>query len=375
MDDAAIRALRMKAHGLTGDAASTSTALVSTLLAVQAQNLRDASWSIGLRVPGTTAASIAVDIAQGALVRTWTMRGTLHVVNASDVRWLLGLAGPRARATRSRAWHQAELDEQVFENARKVATQHLEGGRRLSRTALVRAFNEAGIVAAGERGSHIIRYLAETCAIVPGPPDGTTSTFGLFDDWVPSSAEISRDESLRTLAVRYIQGHGPATVRDLAWWSGLTIGDARRALNLAGEQLAEFVAESETYYLLPDLFAEGAGRDDERPAIHLIPGFDEYHIGYATRRHILEDVRRHILGPAKNGLFKNPILLDGSIEGTWSRASQRKTLTLEMRLFDSNHALGPDALSPAALEPSRIRYEHLEARPTELRIQASWPET
>lgn len=293
------------------------------------------------------------------------MRGTLHLVSASDVRWLLGLAAPRARATRAPAWRKVELDERVFENARTVAIRHLEGGRRLSRTALVRAFDEAGIAAVGERGLHIIRYLAENCVVVPGPPDGTTPTFALFDDWVAPSPELSRDESLRTLAMRYIQGHGPATARDLAWWSGLTMGDARRALNLAGEQLAEFVAESETYYLLPGLVAQSGGRDNDRPAIHLIPGFDEYHIGYATRRHILEDARRHIVGPTKNGLFKNPILVDGRILGTWTRATRGNTITLEPRLFNAD-----DTLSPDALEPSRLRYEHFQARSTELNVQA-----
>ena len=349
----------MHAHGLTTTGLGSPRGAVGQLLAIQAQNASDAAWSIGLRVQGATSVGVAQEIARGSIIRTWTMRGTLHLVLPKDIRWMLSLLAPRAYAARAKIWRDADLTDQIFERAREIALNNLSGHRSLTRSALIGTFNEGGIAVSGERSSHIIRYLAETQTIVPGPPSGHTQTFILFDEWIPKSADVSREESLRLLGLRYIRGHGPATVRDLAWWSGLTTSDAGRALQLAAGDLETIETGGEKYFMTSETLDHMYPSEfEQRHGIHLIPGFDEYHIGYANRRLILDDSQKAMVGPAKNGLFKSPVLHDGVVQGTWAKTIHGQQLTIEIAPFAMQAEL-PHSL----FEPASSQYAKFISRP------------
>ncbi|WP_164860628.1 winged helix DNA-binding domain-containing protein [Rhodococcus sp. X156] len=320
----------------------TAVAAARHLLAVQAQNLGDAGWTLGLRTTGLTEPAVAAALASGELVRTWTMRGTLHLCAPEDVRWLLALLGPRAYGGRSTLWRSCGLDEQQLTRARQVARVELAGDRLVARPALLGALADAGVPTAGQAGSHVLRYLAESATLVPGPPSGRTPTFALLDDWVPAGPAPSREEALARLAVRYVAGHGPATAKDLAWWSGLLLRDCQHALRLAGDELVEVSVAGEAHHVSASLLDRPA---DPAPRVHLLAGFDEYHIGYAHRRLILDDAHRATVGPAKNGLFRSPLLVDGRIAGTWSRTLRTRSVEITVDPFGE---LPPELAAPLA---------------------------
>jgi Winged helix DNA-binding domain len=333
-----LRDLRLYAHRLRGPQAGGAVEAVRSQLASQAQNLNGALWSIGQRTVAASREDIVADLEAARMVQTWTMRGTLHLVAAQDVRWMLALLPPRVHAGMGKAWQETGLSVQVLETAREHLAAALSSAGTLTRKALQDALGGQGIDATGLRGSHIIRYLAETATIVIGVPDGKTQTFSLLDDRVPAAAPLERDEALQRLAVRYVAGHGPATDRDLAWWSGLTVSDARLAFKLAHEELQTINVDELTYWVDPALLDSGPlsrkpSRKPSRSDGHLLAGFDEYHIGYADRALILDDRYRPLVGPAKNGLFQPPVLIDGWIAGTWTAKATRRSAEITLTAF------------------------------------------
>jgi hypothetical protein len=360
-----LRQLRLRSHrlaagqpgdraGQPGDPAGT----VRHLLAVQAQNLAGARWSVGLRTPGLTDAALAAALGAGTIAQTWTMRGTLHLAAPEDVPWLLDLLGPRAWGGRGKLWRDAGLTAEVFGTAAEVLLAALDGGTALPRRTVLRLLEEAGISTDGQRGSHLLRYLAETRVIIIGAPQGTSQTFARFVDRIPAVEPPDREEALRRLAVRYIAGHGPAGARDLAWWSGLTLTDSRLGLELAAPGLAALRTGEGTWYVDPSVLdAHQSGR--RRPAaVHLLPGFDEYTIGYADRRLVLEDRYRSVVGPAANGLFRPAVVTAGKITGTWSQELRAGSMLLTATAFN-----GTSGADDSALRRSAARYADFLGRP------------
>jgi hypothetical protein len=231
-------------------------------------------------------------------------------------------------------------------------------GAALERTALPRAgvlrlLEDAGIPTGGQRGSHILRYLAETQVVIIGPPQGRTQTFALFRDRIPAVGPPGREEALGRLASRYIFGHGPATARDLAWWSGLTLADSRLALHLAAPDLAVLPADGEPSYVDPEVLDARSGGP---VTAHLLPGFDEYTIGYADRTLVLEDRHRSAVGPAVNGLFRPALTVSGRIRGTWDQELRGGSVSLTVAMFpgEARGADGAAALRAAAENYSRF---------------------
>ena len=169
----------------------------------------------------------------GAIVRSWPLRGTLHLVAAEDLGWLLALTAPRMLATAATRRAALGLTESDVEHARGIATDVLSGRRVLSRRALLAALEASGVDTAGQRGYHLLGSLAQTGTLVLGPTEGAQQTFALLDECVMHPRRLERDEALGELALRYFRSHGPATARDLARWSGLTLADVRRGCRSA----------------------------------------------------------------------------------------------------------------------------------------------
>lgn len=365
-----LRRLRLRSQLLTGSGSRRPSGSVRRLLAVQAQNLAGALWSVGQRTPGSTIADVEADLAAGAVVLTWPLRGTLHLVHADDAEWLLPLLAPRAAAGRGKLWRDAGLTDAVFDRAAAVLTEALADGP-LTRAEVVGVLESAGISTEGQRGSHLLRHLAERRVIIFGPRRGKTQTFMRYGDLiVVGGAEPSRDESLRRLALRYMSGHGPATEQDLAWWSGLTLRDARAAVALAVPDLAAVAVGDRLYYLDHDVLAgcEGSAEGPEdtsskeanvgksSPAVHFLPGFDEFHIGYADRQLILAPEHQVLVGPGKNGLFRAPVTIDGVIAGIWSAVERKGQVDVDVVVF-----AGPTGADPFSRPAEAARLEAMSS--------------
>ncbi len=313
---------------------------------LQAQDYLAALWAVGLRASGATEASVEQALAERKIVRTWPARGTLHFVPAEDVRWMLSLLAPRVIALTNRRYLQLGLDGGDFERSRKILTQALRGGNILTRPEAYQALEAGGVSTEGQRGIHILGRLAMEGLICFGARQGKQQTFVLLEEWLPPGKALAREQALAEVTRRYFNSHGPATVHDFAWWSGLTLADARIGLELAALDLAELVIDGTTYYQ-PLSSREGLWNED---CVHLLPAFDEYLVGYSDRSAVLDpQVMKSV--NAGGGMLSPVILIDGRVAGTWKRTLKKDRVEVSPVWFDQ-----PGEEQMAAFRQAAARY-------------------
>ncbi|MGD2148369.1 MAG: winged helix DNA-binding domain-containing protein [Anaerolineae bacterium] len=311
--------------------------------AMQAQDYPNAKWAVGIRSRGSTDATVGQDIAGGTIIRTWLMRGTLHFVARSDVRWILALLAPRIIAQSARRYRHLDLDERAFADSYEALARALEGGKRSARAELLGVLEQAGIAINGQRGYHILRRAALDGLICLGPMQGRQQTYVLLDEWVPRGQPLKRGDALGELAARYFRSHGPATVQDFAWWSGLPAADARAGLDAASARLHQLAFGGQTYWSAP-IEALSSGR---RPAAYLLPAYDEYLLGYKARDAVLDD-KHHEPAVSRGGIFRPVVVLDGQVVGVWKRTLEAGSLVIAPSLFASLTEPESQALHEAA---------------------------
>ena len=308
---ALLTSLRLSAQWIGSPRPGASAGdVVRHMTAMQAQDFPGAKWSVGLRAPGLTDAAVESALATAEIVRSWPMRGTLHFVAPEDLGWMLQLTAPRLiRGARLRR-EQLGLTESDIERARAVAREALGGGRVLSRDGIQSLWNEHGIETTGQRGYHLLWSLSQTGTLVFGPVDGKAQTFVLLDEWVTTPRRLEGDEALGEWAARYFSSHGPATVRDFAWWASLTLTEARRGVAVANPR--ELEVDDVTHYLADDLEPAPNGT-------FLLPGFDEYLLGYQDRSAPITAEHFNLVVPGNNGIFQPTIVRNGEVVGLWKR--------------------------------------------------------
>ena len=318
---------RLRQQRLVGGAFTTAEEAVGALVAVQAQDYLGALWAVGLRMRDADEAEIERALAERRIVRTWPLRGTLHFVAATDVRWLLELATPRVLQKNARRLRdEFGVDDKVCARARAVVERVLGGGRALTRDALYAALDAARIDTAGQRGLHILWCLAQRGVLCFGARAGRQQTFVLLDEWLPPMRRLARDEALAELARRYFASRGPATLRDFAWWSGLAPADAASALASVREGLERTAIDGRDYWHVP----AAAPRRSAATRVHLLPAYDEYTVAYQDRSAALDPAHAARAG---NGIFKPALLVDGRIGGIWKRALAKDAVTVSPELF------------------------------------------
>ena len=321
--DRRIVRLRLAAQRITSSEFTSAAEVVRWMTAMQAQDLPGALWSVGLRLPDSTEADVNAALRDGTIVRSWPMRGTLHLVAPEDLRWMLSLSTERLVRLAAARRAALDLDERRLERARDAVIEALRGGRALRRDEMYDVFDRAGIRPDGQRGYHVLWHLAQTGTLCFGPPDGKQQTFTLFDEWITRSRDLPREEALGEFTLRYFRSHGPATIRDFAWWSSLTLADARIGLAVARGDLSTIERDGDELY-----FAEGADPEPGRDGIRMLPGFDEYLLGYQDRTPQLAAEHADLVVPGKNGMFFPTIVRDGEVVGTWKRALSSRGVTI-----------------------------------------------
>lgn len=327
--DAQVRAARLTSHGLRGGQgfASVSEA-VRRLGAVQAQDFVASKWVVGARVPGAIEADVDAAIASREIVRSSLLRGTLHLVPAASLRPILAVTGPRELARSAKRHRDLEIDDEAYRQARLIAEGELSGGRSLSRDELFAVWQLAGIATAAQRGYHLIWRLALEAVLCAGPVEGRGQRFVLCDEWIPTAAsDPTRDETLAALLTAYLDGHGPATVRDFAWWSGLTLGDARTAHAAAGDAVVAFDGERL-------VIAGTDARTGARPARLALAPFDEYFLGYADRSAMCDPRYAQRIVPGSNGVFQPILVANGRVEGVWKAKQARGGASVVLDAFE-----------------------------------------
>jgi hypothetical protein len=318
---------RLCSQRIAGAACPTPGAAVAWMGAVQAQDYLGSLWAIGARMEAAREDAVERAVADRTIVRTWPLRGTLHFVAAADVRWMLALLTPRVIAGQRTRHRQLELDQTAFDRGRDLLTRALEGGRQLTREAAYQVLDAGGVSTAGQRGIHILQRLALDRLLCFATRQGKQPTFALLEEWVPAARPLEREEALAELAARYFTSHGPATVQDFTWWSGLTVADARKGIELAGPRLEQESIEGATYWFAADAPAAGP---EPSPA-YLLPQYDEYTVAYRDRSAVLDPAQTGVI--SSNGIFYPILVLDGQVAGTWKRVIKKGEVSITLSPF------------------------------------------
>jgi hypothetical protein len=343
--------LRLAAQRLVGERAPTAADAVRRLLAAQGQDLPGALTSVALRTADRSRAAAVAALDSGEVVRSWPMRGTLHLVAADDLPWMLDVLGTRALGGVAKRWVGLELDEKQAERAREVVLAVLGERDRASRAELLQAIAEGGVPTTGQRGYHLLWYLSQTGTLCMGPTDGAgDQLFVRLDEWIPAARRLEPDEAHAELALRFFTGHGPATVPDLVRWSGSTARAVKAGLAEVRDRLEAVTVEGTEYYLDPATPDRLAAAGKEADGVVLLPGFDEYVLGYADRTAVLPAEHFERIVPGGNGIFRPTIVHRGQVVGTWRWTGRGAKRAVEAEPFTTFPKTVTTAVSKVAAQ-------------------------
>jgi len=300
--------------------------LVKYMGAVQAQDYAGAKWAIGLRLQKSSDDDIDKAMANGSIVRTHVLRPTWHFVSPDDLRWMLDLTAPRISAFSASWYRKLQLDSQVFSRSNDALAKALEGGKQLNRGEIKSVLEQAGVKTDDLRFIHILLHAELDKVICSGGRQGKQFTYALFDDRIPAGKTKPREEALGELAMRYFTSHGPATLQDFAWWSGLTLADAKTGLDLARASLTECEVNGIKRWMKQN----EQELNIKTPVAHLLPAFDEFAVTYSDRT---AAVNPKYLIEARHVIFDPSIVINNQIAGTWKRTVMKNKIDVALSLF------------------------------------------
>lgn len=319
---------RLQCQRLAAGRLARPEEVVGWLGAVQAQEYPLAKWGLALRMRRATDASLERAFAAGVMLRTHVLRPTWHFVTPADIRWMLALTAPRVRAVLAHYDRVLGINGAVVHRANRAIAAALAGGVQLTRAELKAVLIRARVPVEGtQRLARVVMHAELDGVICSGARRGNKFTYALLDDRAPASRVLPREEALAELARRYFTSHGPAQLKDFAWWSGLTLADARAGVEMAEHHLAGDEIDGKRYWFassMPTL---------ERPAraAYLLPPYDEYLIAYKDRS--------AALGPTlwKPGAWLDsppaPVVLDGRVVGGWMGTPDTDGVSIALHLL------------------------------------------
>jgi hypothetical protein len=310
-------------------------------------------WALGQRANGLSAASIERAYDEGAILRTHVLRPTWHFVTPDDIGWMLMLTAPRVQRFNAPYYKQFELDPRTLSRTRSILARALEGDAHLTRSELAVALKRARIVAKGIRLALLTIDAELNQVICSGAMRGKQFTYARFQSRVPRSRTYTREEALAALTRRYFASHGPATMKDFAWWSGLTISDVKAGIALIKADITrEVVGDLEYWTVLSD--APPARRAS---SARLLPTYDEYLIAYKDRAMVVGASR-----PLFSDRFAHHVVIGGLLAGSW-----KPTVTSSGVLIDVSYYGATTETQRRALERAAASYGRFMAKPVMLR--------
>ena len=316
---------RLHASGLAEPRFTNAEDVVRWFGAIQSQDVPGSMWGVGQRLPADcTEGDIQAALDAGRILRTHMMRPTWHYVTAADIRWALRLTSPRVQKLCGTYYRKLDLDAPTLSRGADVIAAALDGGRHLTKPGLATELERAGLRTEGLRDGFTIMYAEFEGLICSGPRRGRQHTYALLDEWVPAAPILDREEALAELTRRYFASHGPAEARDFAWWSGLTIADAKLGLALLGPEAERETIDGTDWWWMPS--AIGEIPTVPAPRIQLLPNYDEYLVSY--RDHDVAFDKTLLGGRSLYDVFYfHAIVRDGLLIGGWRRTvNQREAL-------------------------------------------------
>ena len=338
---------RLRSQRLAGKAHRRPEEVVAWQGAVQAQEYPAARWGLAVRMEhGATDKEIERAVDEGRILRTHVMRPTWHFVTPGDIRWMLDLTAPRVRQKMAIYARNTSLDATTVSRSLDVFERALGDGQHLIRAELGERLTRAGISAKGVRLALLTMFAELEGLICSGPYRAKQLTYASLAERAPNARVLPRDEALAELTLRYFRSHGPATIRDFVWWSGLTTADAKRGLEMARATL-------ETINGLDYASVERRVRAGTRPLpIQLLPVYDEYLVAYRDREAVPHVWMRPSAG--KPVSFQHAIIAAGQVVGTWRTRPAGGGVGIEVALLRRLSASERQRLSDAVTEYGRF---------------------
>lgn len=322
MHSSEITKYRLGSQQITETAFKTPEEMVKWLGAVQSQDYGAAKWALGLRLPGLNNGDIETAFNDGRILRTHVLRPTWHFVVPEDIRWMLRLTAPRVKQTLTFANRKLALENAVFMRSNDTIAKALEGGKHLTRAELEAALQQAGLDTSYYRLVNLVMSAELDGVICSGPRIGKQFTYALLEERVPEAQAFTREEALAELTRRYFTSHGPATVHDYAWWSGLTLAEAKTGLELVKPALLRENIDGRDYY-----FSQlETIKSELTEQAYLLPNYDEFTVAYKDRTNLVDAAYSDKISFGNgNPLFNNVIVIDGQVAGLWKGKIGKKT--------------------------------------------------
>lgn len=354
-----IIATRLHSQLLAGNPLATPEEVVEHLGAVQAQEYPAAKWALSQRLIHPANAQLDEAFNAGSILRTHVMRPTWHFVTPKDIRWMLELTAPRIAQIMGYYNRKLDLDRAFFDKSNAVIGQALAGGTFMTRAELAEVLASHGIQAKGQRLGHIMMQAELDAVICSGPLKGKQFTYALLSERAPQAKRLDRDESIVLLAERYFTSHGPATIHDFAWWSGLTVADAKRGTQLSKRLVNEKVGQTEYW------FGENAKQAVNIPKLQLLSIYDEYLIAYSDYTPVFPPHAAKLTALIGNAWLNYIVVKNGKVIGTFRRQAKPKEIHLSFQFVVPVTSSDTALLEKLAHRhaaffglPASISYEH-----------------
>lgn len=319
---------RMQNQGLASTSFRSAEEAVEVLGAVQAQDFPNSKWGIGLRLRRATNETLDEAFNKGKILRTHVMRPTWHYVSPHDILWMQSLTGPRVLQMMGHYNRKLELSPEFFQKTSKLLTRMLQGENFLTRQEIGKELHKEGMKLTPQKIAHVVMQAELEGSICSGPLKGKQHTYALIDERAPKARVLPREAALKELVLRYFTAHGPATVKDFVWWSGLTVKDTLHGIHLNGSKIHSMPFQETTFYFSPK--QKPPQTDPEK--MYLLPNYDEFTIGY-TSKHAL------YLPPQVSisfGVgFYHALMQNGMVLGTWKRSPAKKHFSIQTRLVNA----------------------------------------
>ena len=303
--------------------------VVEWLGAVQAQDYAGAKWALAQRLKDIPIdAAIEKAFNEGKILRTHVMRPTWHLVTPTDIRWMLELTAPRVKIAMKHMDGQLGFDTAIVEKSNVTLRKALQGNQHLTRAELAPILTRAGVPVDGYRMGQLMGHAELDQVICSGVRKGKQFTYALLEERAPQAKTLEREVALAELTRRYFRSHGPATLQDFVWWSGLTIGDARQGIEAVQSEFEQETLADKAYW-----FPKTTPTKSPSSAAYLLPSYDEYTVGYRDRSAIFDGTHIEKLNAFRESILTQVIVVNGEISGTWKRTLKKSEVKIELAPF------------------------------------------
>jgi winged helix DNA-binding protein len=364
LDPAKVHAWRVERQ-LLGRARATSPEEVATaLVGVQAQVLSSAALAIALRskptrakAPGTSATSTA--LADRRLVRSWAMRGTLHLFAADDVPTIAAALGGKERWRRPAWLRWFGVTEPEMERLIDTIGAVLDDGRPRTRSELAEEIGarlgpKQGELLLGSWGS-ALKVASDRHYLVQSAEDEAGVRFVRASRWIERWRDEDRDEALAKLVVRYLAAYGPATLRELLrWWGVAQVAVMRPIIERLGDAITQVDVDGTRVYLRSEDVRAIENTRASRGAVQLVGGFDPFIVGAGLREQLIPPM--HLKRVSRTAGWISPVvLIDGRVAGVWDARRTGDRLNVTVEPFGDSSGRQRAAVEAAAREIGRVQ--------------------